>query len=102
MESIKTKRLELRQWNEKDFGNFARYYADEDNARYVGGQKDTESAWRHMALLIGHWQLKGFGYWAVDVLVYGSPPAGLNWSLAIGWSKSIKEKATRSKHVCDA
>jgi len=66
MESIETKRLKLRQWNANDFGNFARYYADEDNARYVGGQKDTEMAWRHMALLIGHWQLKGFGYWAVN------------------------------------
>jgi RimJ/RimL family protein N-acetyltransferase len=56
----------LRQWNESDFSNFARYYADEDNARYVGGQKDPDQAWRHMALQIGHWKLKGFGYWAVD------------------------------------
>ena len=66
MESIETKRLRLRQWNADDFGDFARYYADEDNARYVGGQKDPERAWRHLALQIGHWTLKGFGYWAVD------------------------------------
>lgn len=66
MESIETARLKLRQWNEGDFEDFARYYADEENARYVGGQKDPEKAWRHLALQIGHWQLKGFGYWAVD------------------------------------
>lgn len=66
MESIETKRLKLRQWNESDFRNFARYYADKDDARFVGGQMDTDQAWRHMALQIGHWKLKGFGYWAVD------------------------------------
>jgi RimJ/RimL family protein N-acetyltransferase len=66
MKSIETKRLKLRQWQESDFSSFAQYYADEDNARYVGGQKNPEQAWRHMALQIGHWKLKGFGYWAVD------------------------------------
>jgi ribosomal-protein-alanine N-acetyltransferase len=66
MDSIETARLKLRQWKEGDFDNFARYYADEENARYVGGKKDPDQAWRHMALQAGHWQLKGFGYWAVD------------------------------------
>jgi RimJ/RimL family protein N-acetyltransferase len=56
----------LRQWCETDFSNFARYYADEENARYVGGKKNADQAWRHMALQIGHWALKGFGYWAVE------------------------------------
>jgi RimJ/RimL family protein N-acetyltransferase len=66
MESVETKRLKFRRWQESDFRDFARYYADDENARYVGGQKDPDQAWRHMALQIGHWKLKGFGYWAVD------------------------------------
>jgi RimJ/RimL family protein N-acetyltransferase len=66
MESIETQRLKLRQWTERDFGSFALFYADADNARYVGGKKTSEQAWRHMALQLGHWQLKGFGYWAVE------------------------------------
>lgn len=66
MNCIETNRLLLRQWNEKDFDKFAAYYADEENAKYVGGRKNADEAWRHMALGIGHWQLKGFGYWAVD------------------------------------
>ena len=66
MNCIETSRLRLRQWNEGDFDKFAEYYADENNAKYVGGQKNTDEAWRHMALQIGHWQLKKFGYWAVD------------------------------------
>ena len=66
MESVETRRLILRQWNEHDLGDFARHYADEEDARFVGGQKNLEEAWRHLALQIGHWKLKGFGYWAVE------------------------------------
>lgn len=66
MSVIETERLRLRHWTERDFSDFARYYSDEDEARYVGGKKNLEEAWRHFALQLGHWQLKGFGYWAVD------------------------------------
>ena len=66
METIETARLRLRQWNEGDFEAVARYYADADTAKFVGGQKDADQAWRHLALQVGHWQLKGFGYWAVE------------------------------------
>jgi RimJ/RimL family protein N-acetyltransferase len=66
MEAVETDRLRLRQWREEDFNHVARYYADIENARYVGGKKNADQAWRHMALQIGHWKLNGFGYWAVD------------------------------------
>ena len=66
METIETDRLLLRQWRETDFAQYAKYYSDKTNARYVGGQKNTDEAWRSLALQIGHWHLKGFGYWAVD------------------------------------
>jgi RimJ/RimL family protein N-acetyltransferase len=66
LESIETERLRLRQWSEGDFDDIARYYSDEENARFVGGRKDPDQAWRLLALQIGHWKLKGFGYWAVD------------------------------------
>ena len=66
MSKIETERLTLRLWKEKDFDLFAKYYSDEKNAKYVGGRKTIDEAWRHFALQIGHWELKGFGYWAVD------------------------------------
>jgi len=66
MDSLETARLHLRQWHDDDFEAFARYYADADSARFVGGQKDPDQAWRHMALQVGHWQLRRFGYWAID------------------------------------
>jgi len=63
---IETSRLRLRQWKESDFKIYADYYSDERLAKYVGGKMDKEMAWRKMASLIGHWYLKGFGYWAVE------------------------------------
>ena len=72
MKSIQTSRLLLRQWHENDFEQYAEYYADENKAKYVGGKKGREAAWRHFACLIGHWQLKGFGYWAVDEIEMGN------------------------------
>ena len=37
MDSLETARLRLRQWREADFDAFARYYADAETARFVGG-----------------------------------------------------------------
>ncbi len=61
-----TQRLLLRQWKAEDFDTFAEYYSDDATAKYVGGVSDRDQSWRRMASLIGHWALKGYGYWAVE------------------------------------
>jgi len=66
MKEIETQRLRLRQWRSSDADSVIEFYSDASNAKYVGGQRDKDNAWRGMALMIGHWQLKGFGYWAVE------------------------------------
>ena len=66
MVNVQTNRLLLRQWQERDFEIYADYYADEEMARYVGGLQSREQAWRRLASLIGHWTLRGYGYWAVE------------------------------------
>lgn len=66
MSEIETARLRLRNWKSSDSEAFIQYYSDEANARYVGGRKNADDAWRHLALQVGHWHLKGFGYWAVE------------------------------------
>ena len=66
LKNVETDRLLLRQWKEADFEHYAEYFADEEMAKYVGGLKNRDEAWRSMALQIGHWALKGFGYWAVE------------------------------------
>ena len=54
MNQLETDRLLLRQFRESDFEPFARYYADEELARYVGGRSDRPHAWRRMASLLDH------------------------------------------------
>ncbi len=66
MHRIETERLQLRPWNANDVDALEAFYANAANAKYVGGVKDSDEAWRALALHIGHWKLKGFGYWAVD------------------------------------
>ncbi|MDH3245194.1 MAG: GNAT family N-acetyltransferase [Saprospiraceae bacterium] len=64
--SIESPRLLLRPWESRDVEIFIKFYNDKNLARFVGGRKTAEEAWRHLACLIGHWYLKGFGYWAVE------------------------------------
>ena len=66
MEKLATERLVLRLWHAEDFEPFAEFYADEAMARFVGGPCNREQAWRRMAAEIGHWALRGYGYWAVE------------------------------------
>lgn len=66
MQQLETERLTLRQWQSKDASSVIEFYKDPQNSKYVGGPRDNDQAWRGMALLVGHWQLKGFGYWAVE------------------------------------
>jgi RimJ/RimL family protein N-acetyltransferase len=63
---LETERLKLRQWTEENSEGYAEFYSDEVNAKYVGGKKDKDEAWRNLAMLVGHWQLKNFGYFAVE------------------------------------
>ncbi len=85
MANIETNRLNLRRWRDEDFEQFAEFYSDEESARYVGGRKTLDEAWRHFALLIGHWQLKGFGYWLVEEKGSSDFVGGVGLWQSAGW-----------------
>jgi RimJ/RimL family protein N-acetyltransferase len=66
---LATERLLLRPFRGSDFPDYAAMYADREVLRYLAGGPepwDRARAWRHMAFLLGHWQLHGFGAWAVE------------------------------------
>jgi len=50
-----------------DFGAYAAMLADPEVTRFLGSGAtlSAHEAWRHLAMLIGHWELRGFGMWAV-------------------------------------
>lgn len=65
---INTPRLILRGWCAADFVAYAEMCSDSQVMRYIGMGKplSSEDAWRNMAMIIGHWQLRGYGMWAVE------------------------------------
>lgn len=91
---LETERLILRGWRQEDLDPYAAFAADEKMMRYLGGKTlDRAGAWREMATLIGHWALRGFGFWAVEEKVSGKfvgrvgiwEPEG--WpATEVGWS----------------
>jgi RimJ/RimL family protein N-acetyltransferase len=63
---LETARLRLRQWREEDFPAYAAFCADCATARFVGGVCARPEAWRRMAVIAGHWLLRGYGVWALE------------------------------------
>ncbi|MEO0970591.1 MAG: GNAT family N-acetyltransferase [Cyanobacteria bacterium J06639_18] len=65
---IETKRLILRGFQEKDLDPYAEMCSDSDVMRYIGTgiTLSRAEAWRNMAMIIGHWYLRGYGLWAVE------------------------------------
>ena len=68
--TLVTKRLLLRAFRRADLDDYASLNADREVLRYLvgGGPEpwDRGRSWRHMAFLLGHWQLGGSGTWAIE------------------------------------
>lgn len=58
----------LRGFTAADVEPYVRMMADPEVTRFLGDGRplDRADAWRQLALLIGHWELRGFGLWAVE------------------------------------
>jgi len=65
---LDTLRLVLRAFLPSDVEPYARMMADPEVSRFLGDGKalDRADAWRQLAQIIGHWELRGFGLWAVE------------------------------------
>jgi RimJ/RimL family protein N-acetyltransferase len=68
MVMLGSKRLLLRMFRESDLDAYAAMCGDPEVMRYLGAGYPLNRAesWRNMALVLGHWQLRGFGLWAVE------------------------------------
>jgi len=63
---LETERLVMREWRRSDFDAYAAANADAEVQRFLGGPQDREQSWRTLALQIGHWELRGYGQWALE------------------------------------
>jgi len=65
---LDTPRLSMRSWHDDDLDAYAAMCADPEVMRHMGDGSTLSRAdsWRQMAMFVGHWQLRGFGMWAVE------------------------------------
>jgi [ribosomal protein S5]-alanine N-acetyltransferase len=84
---LETPRLRLTALTERHFDDYAKMLADAESTRWIGdGQPlDRMNAWRSMAMLLGHWALRGCGMWAIELKqggeFIGRPDLELGWML---------------------
>lgn len=105
---LETERLRLREICPDDVEAYCALCADAEVMRHLGGQPwDEQTAWRHLAMLIGHWTLRGYGSWAVEEKASGDflgrvgfiHPAGwpefeMGWALArASWGRGFATEA---------
>ena len=83
---LETERLILRKWRESDFETYEKMCADPEVMRYIGGKTfNRTEAWRHMAYLVGHWHLLGYGHWAVEEKATGQLIGRIGFLNPAGW-----------------
>ena len=110
-ETLETERLILRQFREEDLKDLYEYYSDEIATKYTFGRKLSEiDAWLTMCGIIGHWQLRGYGPYAVEEKASGKvlgpvgffypniwPGSEIKWALARQhWGKGFASEAARA------
>jgi len=62
--TLQTERLALRRPEPGDYGA-CRAFLMSDRAQYLGGPKSLGDTWRTFASELGHWEMMGYGMWAV-------------------------------------
>lgn len=84
---LSTRRLMLRQFREDDLDAFAALQADPALARHVGDGSTTDRAesWRLLAVFLGHWQLRGYGQYAVEEAATGALAGRVGLWRPEGW-----------------
>lgn len=80
-----TERLRLRFWRESDVDPFHAFYRDPQSAAVYGADAQRSDVWRRVALFIGHWQLRGFGPWAIEDRASGKFAGSCGLWFPDGW-----------------
>jgi RimJ/RimL family protein N-acetyltransferase len=107
---IDTPRLILRPPNATDVQPMFDIHQDPDVMRFVGKPGTITVAWRNVAMMIGHWQMRGYGMWIVverhtgEVIgraglwnEAGGPGLELGWLIRkSSWGRGFATEASRA------
>ena len=70
---LETERLILRRHQVSDFNSCCRLWGSDAVTRYIGGRPSTpEEVWSRLLRYAGHWDLLGYGYFAVVEKQFGA------------------------------
>ena len=110
--SFKTDRLLLRPFAANDLDAYHAMASDPEVVRFLGEGKPLSraDAWRHLAIFLGTWQLRGYGTWAMEDLASGVfvgrvgfihpegwPGVELSWALSRPfWGSGLATEAARA------
>lgn len=83
---LETERLILREPRLEDFEPLAEFLGS-DRARFVGGPMDRSSVHRALFANIGHWFLRGYGFWYVTPKGSDAPVGRVGFIYADGWDE---------------
>jgi RimJ/RimL family protein N-acetyltransferase len=80
--AVSTSRLILRAHTLADFPAYAAMWADPDVTRHLGdgAPYSGEQSWASFLRTAGHWQMLGFGSWAVEEKASGRMIGGIGFS----------------------
>lgn len=84
--TLETDRLILRALREEDFAAEYDFFASE-TSRFVGGPLPEHRTWRALATVIGHWALRGFGFWALEDKATGTYQGRVGLWYPLGWKE---------------
>jgi RimJ/RimL family protein N-acetyltransferase len=106
--TLTTPRLILRGFRPDDWDDYAAMMSDAKVQRFLAGRPfSREESWDSMAMILGSWELRGYGMFAVEhagrfigrVGVYHPsdwPEPELGWSLAAhAWGQGFATEASR-------
>jgi RimJ/RimL family protein N-acetyltransferase len=85
--TLETERLLLRPWRPEDIDEYAAIVANPEVMRFLGDGKPLSrpDAWRQLAMLAGHWSLRGYGFWAVEERATGRLAGRIGLFYPEGW-----------------
>ncbi len=77
----------MRMFRQDDFEAYAAICADGEVMRHLGDGKALSrwDAWRQMAMILGHWELRGYGLWAVEERATGALIGRVGFFEPEGW-----------------
>lgn len=108
---LTTSRLTLRMLEARDFEEYASIHSDFEVTRFTTRKQMTRAdSWNHMATIIGHWHLRGYGMWGVEELAShrlvgrvgfhcpeGWPEYELGWTIGREfWGRGFATEAARA------